>query len=95
MEIQQILLLGIDLAHCVNFKSKEAIMPSTNRSSISLAFAHDIVRAWNLPNMKSQKDVFTYLGKSTDSSSMSFYRQQAEEMTGVQLLPHDNKCNYV
>ena len=70
-------------------------MPSTNRSSISLAFAHDIVRAWNLPNMKSQKDVFTYLGKTTDSGTMSFYRQQAEEMTGIQLLPHNNKSNYV
>jgi len=41
-------------------------MPSTNRSSISLATAHDIVRAWNLPGMKKQKDVFEYLGLSTD-----------------------------
>ena len=70
-------------------------MPSSNRSSISLATAHDIVRAWNLPNMKCQKDVFTYLGLATDSGSMSFYRQQAEELTGVPLLPHDNKFNYV
>ena len=53
-------------------------MPSTNMSSISLATAHDIVRAWNLPGMKKQKDVFEYLGLSTDSGTMSFYRQQAE-----------------
>ncbi len=68
-------------------------MPSKNRSSISKAFAHDIIRAWNLPGMKKQKDVFTYLGKSTDSATMTFYRQQAEEMTGVELKPHDNKYN--
>ena len=70
-------------------------MPSTNRSSISLATAHDIVRAWNLPNMKKQKDVFEYLGLSTDSGTMSFYRQQAEELTGIQLLPHNNNRNVV
>jgi hypothetical protein len=70
-------------------------MPSTNRSSISLATAHDIVRAWNLPNMTKQKDVFEYLGLSTDSGTMSFYRQQAEELTGIQLLPHNNNRNVV
>ncbi len=68
-------------------------MPSTNRSSISLKTAHDIVRAWNLPDMKSQKDVFSYLGLSTDGGTMSFYRKQAEEMTGIELKPHDNKYN--
>ena len=70
-------------------------MPSTDRSGISLATAHDIVRAWNLPEMKSQKDVFTYLGLSTDSGTMSFYRAQAEEMTGIRLLPHNNNRNAV
>ena len=70
-------------------------MPSKDRSSISKATAHDIVRAWNLPNMTCQKDVFEYLGLSTDSGSMTFYRQQAEEMTGIRLLPHNNKYNKV
>jgi len=71
-------------------------MPSTNRSSISLATAHDIVRAWNLPGMKKQKDVFEYLGLSTDSGTMTFYRQQAEELTGVRLAPHsDGNCNEI
>jgi len=70
-------------------------MPSTNRSTISMQFAQDIVRAWNLPQMKCQKDVFQYLGKATDSGTMSFYRKQAEEMTGIQLVPHDNKHNQV
>lgn len=70
-------------------------MPSKDRSSISKATAHDIVRAWNLPNMTCQKDVFQYLGLSTDSGSMTFYRQQAEEITGIRLLPHNNKYNKV
>ena len=70
-------------------------MPSKDRSSISMQFAQDIVRAWHLPNMKCQKDVFTYLGKITDSSTMSFYRQQAEEMTGIELKPHNNKYNEI
>ena len=70
-------------------------MPSTNRSTISMQFAQDIVRAWNLPQMKCQKDVFEYLGKETDSGTMSFYRKQAEEITGIQLLPHKNKFNQV
>ncbi|QDP61026.1 MAG: hypothetical protein Tp1123DCM1511741_15 [Prokaryotic dsDNA virus sp.] len=68
-------------------------MPSTKKSSISFQFAQDIVRAWNLPNMTSQKDVFEYLGKNTDSGTMSFYRKQAEEITGIELLPHNNKFN--
>ncbi|MGI9572272.1 MAG: hypothetical protein ACR2L5_02995 [Candidatus Actinomarinaceae bacterium] len=70
-------------------------MPSTNRSTISKQFAHDIVRAWNLPQMKCQRDVFEYLGKATDSGTMSFYRKQAEEVTGIQLPPHNNKHNQV
>tara|TARA_R100000655_G_scaffold40580_2_gene76317 strand:- start:13353 stop:14378 length:1026 start_codon:yes stop_codon:yes gene_type:complete len=70
-------------------------MPSTNASSISLNTAHQIVRAWHLPQMTCQKDVFEYLGMSTDSGTMTFYRQQAEELTGKTLLPHKNKYNYV
>jgi|TARA_A100000172_G_scaffold76896_1_gene60792 hypothetical protein len=70
-------------------------MPSSDRSSISITTAHDIVRVWNLPQMHCQKDVFEYLGLSTDSGTMTFYRQQAEEITGKTLLPHTNKSNYV
>lgn len=62
-------------------------------SGISMATAQDIVRAWNLPHMKRQQDVFEYLGLCTDSGTMSFYRQQAEEMTGIMLKPHENKYN--
>jgi len=69
-------------------------MPSSDRSSISITTAHDIVRVWNLPQMHCQKDVFEYLGLSTDSGTMTFYRQQAEEITGQTLLPHTNKSNY-
>jgi hypothetical protein len=43
--------------------------------------------------MKKQKDVFEYLGLSTDSGTMSFYRQQAEELTGIKLMPHNNNRN--
>ena len=70
-------------------------MPKKGRSSISMQFAQDIVRAWNLPNMNSQKDVFEYLGKQTDSGTMSFYRSEAEEMTGVELPAHNNKYNVI
>ena len=70
-------------------------MPNAKQSSISLQFAHDIVRAWFLPNMNSQRDVFKYLGRNTDSGTMTFYRKQAEEMTGITLPPHNNKYNEV
>ena len=70
-------------------------MPSSNKSGISLKTAHDIVRAWHLPGMEKQKDVFEYLGLSTDSGTMTFYRQQAEELTGIELKPHNNKFNQI